>query len=62
VPDHVIVGCDWKNPNELVQGLLKQLPKLGLYAYDPDDGSDQYTVIISKEPLTKKQVQEIHED
>lgn len=36
----IIVGCDWKNPSDLVNGLIKKLPKLGLYAYEPPAASD----------------------
>lgn len=56
---HIIVSCDWKNPADLVADLVKLLPKLGLFAYEANDGSDSYTVLISKNKLTKKEVKKL---
>lgn len=63
--EQIVVGCDWKNPSDMVAGLVKGLPSLGLYAYEEDDGSDCYNVLISKTPLNpeelKKAWEEYHE-
>lgn len=64
--EQVVVGCDWKNPHELVVGLVKNLPSLGIYAYEDDNGSDCYNVLISKTQLSPEEVKkawkEYHEN
>lgn len=56
--EYTIVGCDWKNPGDLVDGLIRCLPELGLHAYEIG-GGDSFTVLISKTELTPDQIQEI---
>ena len=59
--EYTIVGCDWKSPVDLVNGLIHSLPKLGLYAYEIG-GGDSFTVLISKTELTPDEIQDIKEN
>lgn len=56
----VSISCDWKDPSELIDELIKRLPGLGIYAVrDPVfDGGDQLGLLLSKTPITKEMVKD----
>lgn len=59
--NYVTVGCDWKNPGNLVEGLLKTMSKFGLHAYDVSSG-DYFNVLISNKELSEKEIEDIKEN
>jgi hypothetical protein len=42
-------SCDWKNAEDLIRELVKKLPSLGVFAWEPDTGGDSFHIIVTDE-------------
>lgn len=54
-----IASCDWKNPNDMIEDLIKILPQFNLFVREIDNGSDSVTVAISDQPITDEEHDDI---